>query len=171
MSKLTLTQKLRTSHLKRWHMVQTLHTQTVAEHSYRVYLITQQIAQAMNHELPEVAEAWALWHDMPEVVVGDIPTPTKMIVSGFIDAEKGVDEDWSNLVDFIEEMCPELFSLVKMADMAESIDFLRLEGVGPRAKEIVLEMRQFLDKVITNAESDYPKFNWNAAKAVLGEIL
>lgn len=168
---LTLTQKLRSSHVMRWHMVRTARQQSVAEHSYRVYLIVQEIAGEMELDSYEIAESLALWHDLPEVVLGDVPTPTKRLIGGMGEEEAAADQNYSDLMDTVDEYCPEIFALVKMADLAESIDFLRTEGIGERAREICAGIRQSYIQVVEQAKIDYPSFDWVKAEKVLGEVL
>ena len=171
MSDLTLTQKLRSSHVMRWHMVRTARQQSVAEHSYRVYLIVQEIAGELELDTYEIAESLALWHDLPEVVLGDVPTPTKRLLGGMGEEEAAVDQNYSDLMDTVDEYCPEIFALVKMADLAESIDFLRTEGIGARAREICAGIRESYTRVVEQARIEHPSFNWDQVEKTLGEIL
>ncbi len=174
MSKLTLTQKLRTGHLVRWHMVRVARQQTVAEHMYRVYLITQSLCQALGVDDPNelmLAESWALWHDLPEVVLGDIPTPTKELMGDLRHEEMNMDDDFRDLARAVTGDCPVVEYIVKLADLAESIEFLRIEGMGPRAGEIQHNLRASHGTVWFEARKRWPEYNWATAQNLMDEIL
>lgn len=60
--------------VKRMHTVRTAHTQNVAEHSYGVAWLVWELS---NRQPSANLLMAALAHDVPEVEVGDIPSPTK----------------------------------------------------------------------------------------------
>jgi 5'-deoxynucleotidase YfbR-like HD superfamily hydrolase len=163
--RLTLATKLRMSHVKRWHMVSTVHPQSVAEHSYRVYLIASEMAQAMQVDYLELVEQWALWHDIPEVVLGDIPTPTKTMMSAL--DELSVDDDYRSMHEMIGKEFPAVFDIVRIADVAEAMAFLREEGIGVRARDILGEIEVTFAEVFRVARHNHPLLDWNAAEVAL----
>ena len=70
---------MRASDVKRWHIVATNRTQSVADHSYRVAVIAGELATEMgwmNVDKLQVM-AMAIAHDQHEALYGDIPTPAK----------------------------------------------------------------------------------------------
>ena len=67
---------MRAGHIKRWNIINTTRTQTLAEHMYNVAMITHHMCMELDMN-PNRMLTWALIHDIPEVVCGDIPTPTK----------------------------------------------------------------------------------------------
>jgi len=65
--------------VKRMHTVRTHNPQSVAEHSYGVAWLVW----ALSDEAPSANLLMAaLAHDVPEVEVGDIPSPTKRVLGG-----------------------------------------------------------------------------------------
>lgn len=162
MSELTLEQRLRCGHVKRWHMVRVLREQTLAEHSMLVQIIALEAADRYIAETDtlndpkgfrmEVME-WAMWHDMPEVVTGDVSTPMKRFMAHnsmptLLDTiEKQVDGRFAHLDRFTGEVVK---LIVKFADLYEAIHFLHWEGHGPRAMEIERELIGRMSEHIKN---------------------
>lgn len=151
---LTLTQRMRTSHVVRWHMVRTYRQQTLAEHLALVQIVALDV---VNRCYPgddgirlKVLE-WALWHDMPEVVTGDIATPFKGMVAAkgaptmIGEIEREVDSRFDHLFWSVGEI-PML--IVTFADLFEAIHFLHGEGIGPRAVAVELHLRKRMDALI-----------------------
>lgn len=152
MSQLTLEQRLRCGHVKRWHMVRVLREQTLAEHGMLVQIVALEAADRYIAETEtlndprglrmEVME-WAMWHDMPEVVTGDISTPMKRFMGHngvptlLHTIEKQVDGRFAELDKSTGEVAK---LIVKFADLYEAIHFLHWEGHGPRAMEIEHEL-------------------------------
>ena len=75
----TASEWLRLSHIKRWGIVLTTGTQSVAEHTYRVWQLVHLWGPAagLTPEEQALAERYALLHDMPEIRTGDMPTTIK----------------------------------------------------------------------------------------------
>lgn len=153
MKNLTLDQKLRTGHLKRWHMVRVLRDQTLAEHNSLVQIIALDVADTLirtsisycidvDKFRMDVME-WSLWHDMPEVVTGDISTPLKAMMASngqkdlFGTIESSIDSAYAELS---LRVSPRVKAIVKFADLYEAINFLHMEGHGHRAQAIEREL-------------------------------
>jgi len=67
--------------VKRMHTVRTLHTQNVAEHSYGVAWLCWVLTDGKPSANLLMA---ALAHDVPEVEVGDVPSPTKRALNSTV---------------------------------------------------------------------------------------
>lgn len=71
--------ELRCSIVKRWGIIKMSTTQSVAEHSFNVAVITGKLCDVLgldgNHKNQLMVEA--ILHDTDEVYTGDIPTPAK----------------------------------------------------------------------------------------------
>lgn len=119
---LTIRQKLRASHVKRWHIVETSKRQSVAEHSFNVILFAQHIAQLEGID-PTSLVLYAVQHDLDEVVTGDVPTPVKIAVTG------------RKLT-----VANRVAELVKIADYLDAIHFLAMYGIGAHAKLVRNEL-------------------------------
>ena len=145
----TTAELLRLSHIRRWGIVQTAVPQTVAEHSWRVWMLVRQWAQtaALTKEELAWAEELALLHDVPEIRTGDCPTPAKS-------------PEMKALLTAVEaEIYPPLAALekeanqcskdyLKFCDIAESIIFLHVNGIGKHAKDVEkLLMKQAEDHI------------------------
>lgn len=127
---------MRAGHIKRWNIINTTRTQTLAEHMYNVAMITHHMCMELDMN-PNRMLTWALIHDIPEVVCGDIPTPTKRRIKdmGF-DMEtlfETIDPTYASTKYSLSEW--EL-QLVKAADLMESIWFLEENGAGRHAMDV-----------------------------------
>jgi 5'-deoxynucleotidase len=72
----------RLRYIERWSLMRNVHRENVAEHSFHVAILTHALCTIANtvygRQLPtEKIVAEALFHDMTEVITGDIPTPVK----------------------------------------------------------------------------------------------
>lgn len=143
---------LRAGHIKRWNIINTTRQQTLAEHLFNVAMIADALSNALEKtEYRDIILAWALIHDVPEVVCGDTPTPTKRRMENQgLDMEKIYDEidptykatkETALEVDFGMP-----WKIVKAADYIEAYHFLKENGVGGHAKEVAHKIHQnFLD--------------------------
>src|SRR5688572_14693816 len=125
------------STVNRWAIVDMVRPQSVAEHSYRVWVLVQDLYEMMfpvEHNSFEKAssETWALIHDADEVYTGDIPTTVKIalekLAPGIVGRLKEV-----VLRDRMPQVLRKLRGLegtlpaffVKIADTVEAILYLR----------------------------------------------
>ena len=70
---------LKAGHVTRWHTVDTVKVQTLAEHQWNVCMISVSLACAMglDDSILNLVILKALIHDMEEVWTGDLPSPYK----------------------------------------------------------------------------------------------
>jgi len=128
---------LRLSHVKRWSIVKTADTQTVAEHSWRVCAIFVKWAPLIGLAEQEIADGlmYGLFHDVHEVRTGDMPTPTKS------------PELKALLTSYEEQIAPEVTEmerkltlkakdLLRFADTVEAILYLRVNGLGKHSQDV-----------------------------------
>lgn len=179
MAELTLRERLRTAHVKRWHIVRVGREQSIAEHMYLVWVLTTELCERMNFDRPTMyaAQQWALLHDQPEVKIGDLPTPTKIALRNGADdslidtLEDGVSEIVSELHAHILHHCPHAIHAVKLMDMVESIRFLSIERMDPHGSEVRDYLwRLFHDHLARGQKELFPSFNWNHAQNILFEV-
>lgn len=130
---------MRLQAVKRWHMIETNRTQTLAEHSANVALLASWIAFTSPLESfsnPRDIATMALLHDMPEAFTGDIPSHSKRHLSGIDRLEEGtMPSDFTLLFPPPTENDK---MLLKMCDLADGIRFIRTHGVdatGVHAQE------------------------------------
>lgn len=127
-----LSDLLRLQHVRRWHIVNVIKEQTVADHSWAVGLIAMKLLERADEaQFSAQAAQYAIVHDLDEVFVGDIPTPTKKAL-GF-----DVPEDLLPEVKQIIDATPMAVKMaVKLADFIEAEYFLVDHGVGPHAADV-----------------------------------
>lgn len=156
-----LKDKLRLGTVKRWHMVRVLREQTVAEHVALVQLIGLQILEDfgsgyVDSESSAQLMKWALYHDMPEVYLGDMPTPSKQEVDlkspGLID---GIEMERCPEYAKIKSKTPELIKMiVKFADLFEAVKFISEEGHGQHASEVKQLIMNDMNAMVSNMLND-----------------
>lgn len=130
----TAAEWLRLSHCPRWAIVLTATRQSVAEHTWRVWALVHKWGPVEG--LPEAdqwaAERYTLVHDLAEIRTGDMPTTMK------------TPEAKAAMVEF-EHLCvpeldmelhPRATALVKFCDIAESILYLKVCGLGRHASDV-----------------------------------
>jgi len=146
----TFEQVMRLSNLKRWGIVEMSRSQSVAEHSYDVAMISAFIVDSLPNKiktahLREIVINWSLVHDLPELVTGDIPTPIKGLIKHSLD---GAEEDlFPKLTNFKKGHSKLAMAICKAADLMDAIQFARKFCVDSRKVEIISEMHFFLDEL------------------------
>lgn len=138
---------LRAGHVKRWHIVNTAISQSLAEHSYLVAMIAMHLHSELEPDQIEDIQAtaiYALFHDITEIRTGDIPTPAKKFMRETGSVNRSTFEHLDAILfpklpftrggepTDITAMC------VKMADVIEAAHWIRENGLGKHA-EIVAE--------------------------------
>ncbi len=130
----------RMKYISRWGLMRNTRTENIAEHSLEVAIITHLLCELKNRRFGgdiDVSKAvlTAVYHDVPEIITGDLPTPVKYydpeIKSAYkrverAAAEKLLDsvpqdlrEDYAPL--FEENADPEIAKIVKAADKLSAL--------------------------------------------------
>ena len=117
---------VRSQSVKRWHMIDTTRTQSIAEHSANVALLAYYISISSPEGYfgsPAAAALAGLLHDLPEAFTGDIPSHTKKEL-------EGIDELEHHLIPKLleREIDEKLAGLIKLCDLAEGIRFIQVHG-------------------------------------------
>lgn len=109
----------------RWVIVRTIQQQSVAEHSYFVALYTMELIDFFDFPHPLEALSYALLHDLPEVLTGDVPSIARRKMT----KQDRRDEvhDMRDHFDVDISAAENTRHLVKVADMMEAIQFLSIE--------------------------------------------
>lgn len=107
--------------VKRFHTMRTIGDQTVAEHSFNVCMLLYRLLDSPSAELIKAA----LYHDLPEVITGDIPATMKwrqpqlnmmlQVVESTIVEENG----------WVVELSEEERTILKYVDMLELMLYCR----------------------------------------------
>lgn len=131
----------RMKYINRWALMRNEHSENLSEHSFEVAVIAHALAVIKNKRFGgningERAALLGLFHDAPETLTGDMPTPVKYYSEEVRNAYKTVEENaCKSLVemlpeDFRDEFSPlliaesgdaELWKLVKAADKISAL--------------------------------------------------
>ena len=125
----------RMRYINRWGLMRNTVQENIQEHSHMVAVLAHALAVIRRDVLggeadPGLAAAAALYHDAPEILTGDLPTPIKYYNPDIRDAYKEVEQfSARKLLDMLpeslrpafdpllrEDYDPELRRLVKAAD-------------------------------------------------------
>lgn len=185
-SELTLSERLRAGHVRRWHIVAVSREQTIADHMHRVGVITHAILETLgllnwDSSLTLNAMEWARVHDLPEVTTGDIPTNGKALLKQHITAdemhalEANISRSWGELAMCVatDGECPLAGKIVKVADLVEAANYCGIFGVGDHARTVYHGLRsaahQALQDLIEYDEDI--RFHYAALHNLLGPII
>lgn len=88
----------RMRYIARWALMRNTRTENVEEHSYEVAVLAHALAVIGRDVLhnpadPDRAAVAALFHDAPEIITGDMPTPVKYHSSALRDAYKAMESE------------------------------------------------------------------------------
>lgn len=171
----------RSGHVTRWHSVRTSRNQNLAEHQYMVAMLAQEMAlRIFNAPLSDsdyrALTEYALRHDTPEIVLGDIPGPVKRKLELIYDEESPFDELEASVCSRFKAAKERvqnsaLMVIVQLADLADAIVFITEEGNSKQAYKISEQTRQYFYRCITEASEFYSDLNWDGASYVLEEAL
>lgn len=155
---------LRASYTKRWTIINTIKSQSVAEHSFNVIGIAMRIATAIEwngrfHYTQQLdLISWAMSHDIVEVYTGDMPTPFKRALEShgakILDAEQEFMPEYGGMCRQAEGTVHGM--IVKLADVLEAIWFLKDNGIGKHAKEVLSGLNDAMYEMIDRYEKEYP---------------
>ncbi len=147
---------MRMSAVKRWHMIETTRTQTLAEHTANVSLLTWVIAHSSPGMFfpPLDTLLSAMVHDLAETFIGDIPTHSKPLIG-----KEAIDKAEASVLPQMfkrpqAEKTGSAHLLIKIADLADGIRFIRLHGVDQTAVHARMGLeQQFADRLYEAAHS------------------
>lgn len=169
----TFDELMRCGHVKRFQIVRTAREQSIAEHMWRVWAITSMILRAMQAPpmTQHVAQSWALMHDTPEVLTGDIATPAKEAMRKAVpegDPVRNIELAMSDIYRDIwqesklpqDEGWPPPYDIVKLADIIEAACFLGCEGLGTHANYVREELAERAQSNFRSLTERYPELKW-----------
>ena len=143
----------RLGHVSRWNIVNTSRQQSVAEHSAIVALLAMRLCEKLKlgTDIKRQCSEYALVHDMPEALTGDIPSPTKDEIDGLDELEHDLIGDGSGYTTR-----PIVMSIVSVCDLMEAYLFLAENGVGVHARTVADELRGHLLGLCARREANIP---------------
>lgn len=170
----------RSGHVTRWHSVRCARNQTLAEHHYLVAMITRELIERILEDdiSPETrlrVLEYALTHDTPELLMGDLPSPLKRRI-----AELTGEQD--PLVVIEREIAPEIAErkaalkdsplglIVKLADLMDGCLFIREEGIGRHAAVVAEKSEAALRDKISEAQSRFAHLDWSRAMDLYAQM-
>ncbi|QGU32597.1 YfbR-like 5'-deoxynucleotidase [Thermochromatium tepidum] len=170
----------RSGHVTRWHSVRCARNQTLAEHHYLVAMIARELLRRLfgpdlSAETRLRVLEYALIHDTPELLMGDLPSPLKQRIAE-IAGER-------NPITRIEgELSPELIEyrralagsplaeIVKIADLMDACLFIREEGIGRHAALVADKCEALLRQRIQDASARFPELNWDQVLSLYAHL-
>lgn len=179
MTTITLKDILRAGHVTRWQIVRTARHQTLAEHMYLVTVLAQHIygvvCPAKNSQEEMLLLRWALLHDRPEILMGDIATPLKVKLRALVEydpiaaIEKSIDPEYARVLDAVSGTA--IAAVVKIADLQEGISFLHTEGMSSHAKAVMSKMIARHSAFVDECATEHPGWRWQQCTLILHELL
>lgn len=148
MSELSFYELARTSHIKRWTIINTTKEQNLAEHQYNVTVIGLALGKAAGINAPSNHFILALmFHDSAEIRTGDIPTPGKEFIKkaagerGGVDIFKAIDSVVMPRTPYtpaapMAEFSDVAKSIIKLADLIEAAWWIGENGAGHHARTV-----------------------------------
>ena len=113
----------RMKNINRWALMRNSYSENVQEHSHMVAVLAHALAVIKRDVFgeaadPNAAAAAALFHDAPEIITGDMPTPIKYHNKAIKSAYKQVEELAANrLINMLpDEMKPEYSKILHEED-------------------------------------------------------
>lgn len=154
----------------RWSILRLVRPQTVLEHTALVALYASDICQLceLDDYTPE-AVVLALRHDLPEVEMGDLPSPVKRRISNPETIELYEDEIFERRFNMGHPFSDTAHDVVKVADLLEAVLKLTEElAAGNRSVEKVLHglTAMLRDKV---SRLPYPERLWDAIQDAISD--
>jgi len=99
----------RMKYINRWALMRNTHTENISEHSLEVAMIAHALAVISNTRFggrvnADRAALLGIYHDAPEIITGDMPTPVKYYSKQIHEAFNKVEDDACNaLLDMLPE--------------------------------------------------------------------
>lgn len=172
--KLTFYDFARIGHIKRWHNVNTVREQTVAEHCFMVTMIALELHTQLKivgteggREQTLLLTIGSLFHDAPETAAGDSPTPAKRLLVEITkdpDLFKKLDERLMPSLPYLGDRVPlYLERVIEMADSIEAAHWIRDNGAGYHAEVVKAGVRRRMEDRVEKFHVVEPERGWYSA--------
>lgn len=167
------------AHVTRWHSKNCHRYPSIAEHSFIVTMMASRLYNLIeSFPEPEIELALlklAMWHDMPEVITGDLPTPIKRWLETYFkdginpleELEGSICQEYREASESVNDKGEFLYLIFKIADVAEAYRFIQAEGKGNQRDGIACERMRTLQKMRGRLEAlMYERIREKAAPAL-----
>lgn len=142
----------RMRNIKRWALMRNMFSENLTEHTLEVALIAHALAVISNKRFGEnydadAAAVAALFHDVPEIITGDLPTPVKYynpgIKSAYGQIEREAKENLLSLLpeDLRDEFAGIMYPDEKLKEIVHAAD--KIQALIKCDDEIRLGNREF----------------------------
>lgn len=156
--------------IPRWCCVPTTRAQSVAEHSYRVAVIVQELIDRIPYAGTIHAVRWALAHDGPECRTGDLPGNLKADFPEFRDMVNWMEDYYCPWYRTERSLpTPRELLIVKLADHLETLLFISEYIARPLTDGWVIHREQ---KVVSDLTAEaVQRYGWTALPDIVADVL
>ncbi len=181
--KLTLADLARSGHVTRWHSVRTQREQNLAEHHYMVSRISNTLAKEILKDdidaegLLQITD-YALLHDTPELLTGDLPSPLKLHIDQICGENNPLEQIEQKIAPWLhrkkmemKQNHPEYLMLIKLADIIDALVFISAEGIGEHAEKVSSILKKQFSNKLREARELFSEYDWGYAQEVCSELL
>lgn len=153
----------RSKNINRWGMMRNMFPENLSSHSWETAVLTHALALIGNRELSknynvEKLVLFALYHDVSEILTGDLPTPVKYYNADIKNAYKKIEQKAEN----------KIFSLLR--DDFKS-DFERLQALDEEEHKIVKSADKLCAYIKCLDELSVSNREFSAAEKTIRESL
>ena len=189
MERLNIRDILRAQDVTRWQIVRAK-KQSVAEHTFAVQAILMRLVPLListyksNLDGNAFAEEFlcqcikgAFWHDIPEVITGDIASPVKRLIrdggdiSPLDDLETRIDPAFTK---YYVNATPLVAATIKLADLMEMVYHLNEYGdqrQNSHSWRVAQGLHNALTTHIYKCNQDFPAMDWSICHTFMAEML
>lgn len=168
----------RMKYINRWGLMRSTREENLSEHTLEVAMLTHALIAIANERLEENLNAgegvlYALYHDAPEIITGDLPTPIKYHDPAIKDAYKSIETQAVNKLvamlpeDLAPSFAPYLECSEKLEPYVKAAD--KLSALIKCVEERTAGNREFLEA--EKACLAHEALNLPAAKIFIEEFL
>ncbi len=150
----------RMKYINRWSLMRNTVTENISEHSLDVAFISHLLAVLRNKRFggnvnPERVALLAMYHDTPEIITGDLPTPIKYYNKNIKSAYSEIENNASNqLLSYLPDDIKEEYRPLLFKDESES-ELWELVKAADKISALIkcVEEKQMGNKDFSDAES------------------
>lgn len=160
MCNMSVQDQMRLVQVSRWNTVPVTRGQSVAEHSWVVAVLYREYLIRAGHDIHRIdtGTVQAMYHDVTESIIGDIPTPTKSFLGESF-------RKMENMLQIPYDMTAHERGALKVCDLLESLWYLDMYGVGKHAEMVQDGISKRMNKLISSHPDKFIMIN------LIGDVL